>query len=292
VQNLGREDNPGVYNVKLGFLSNALRRIGADLVVIDEVREPESFAELADAVGLYPERFLADPPEENRRIQIGILTRLEVVERGQWYDFPAMLPGSQQLNRLKFRRPIPWIQVRLGNGNELFVAAVHLKSQRAEVESIPETETLRKRIVLGQALSGTGRILEGAGLRCLLDEVMEQRKADYYAVMGDFNDRPDSETVRLILGGDTEEPVKGTTCQLFPVSGWIPEKRRFSYKDRMKQELLDHILVSRDLCFGLSRAGVENQLIEGEKRRSSEMEGYPRSDHAPVWAIFELPSPA
>ncbi len=295
--NLGRQDNPGTeaYRAKLGFLAEVLRRIAPDVAVVQEVREPESLEELAHVWG-WPVPFIADAPEEHRRIRVGILSRLPVIDNGQWHDFPAVLPDrSSEVMSLVFRRPVPWVRVELPNRETLLVVGVHLKSRRADLEMVSEDESVRRRTVLGQALSAVGRIREAAGLRCLLDREIEQGTADHYTVMGDFNDGPDSDAAKLVMGidaaGSDEEKAEGG-CELFPVARLIPRERAFSYVGWRKRELLDHILVSRNLSLGLRSAGAENQLLESfVRQRAREMPvGYPCSDHAPVWAAFDLPT--
>ncbi len=297
VHNLGRADNSDdrTYRAKLDYLADVLGRLDADVAVIDEVREPESFDELADRVGTYPYRFLGDAPPVNRKIQTGILSKLSILEQGQWHEFPAALPGPEgETMRLAFRRAMPWSRLELANGETLFVVAVHLKSRRAAAEEIPETEPPRRRRLLGRALSNLIRIAEGAGLRCLLDEAMDRKTADHYAVLGDFNDAPNSTALSLAMGLEDEEGselVQSEERRLFQALWRVPLDRAFSYVGRGQRHLFDHILVSQRLSLGPLAAGVESQLLEAERRQHSDHpEGYPRSDHAPVWATFELPA--
>jgi len=299
VHNLGRADNSDdrTYRAKIDYLTDVLRRIDPDVAVIDEVREPESFDELADRLGTYPYRFLGDAPPVNRKIQTGILSRLPILEQGQWREFPAALPGPEgDTMRLAFRRAMPWLRLELPNGETILVVAVHLKSRRAATEEIPETEPPRRRRLLGRALSNLIRIAEAAGLRCLLDEAMDRRTADHYAVLGDFNDAPNSTAVSLVMGLEDEEGselVQSEERRLFQALWRVSMDRAFSYVGRGQRHLFDHIMVSQRLSLGLVAAGVESQLLEAERRqRSGHPEGYPRSDHAPVWATFELPAPS
>lgn len=297
VHNLGRGDNSGegVYDSKLGFLTDVLRRVDADLVIIDEVRESESFEELADRLG-YAGRCLADAPVDTRRIQTGILTRLPVLEAGQWREFEAAAPGHPgELLGLRFRRPLPFVRVELGNGEDLLAVAVHLKSRRADIELVPESEPMRKRRVLGRALSGVTRLLEAAGLRCLLDATVARNAACHYAVLGDFNSPPGSMTASLVSGIEDEDggPLgESEERRLHPVSARIPPGQAWSYARRGQRSLLDHILVSQRLSLCLTAVGVENQLLAGATREYGEGGGYPRSDHAPLWAEFSLPAAA
>lgn len=296
VHNLGRADNVDdrTYRAKVEYLRDVLRRLDPDVAVIDEVREPESFDELADRLGTFPYRFLGDAPPVNRKIQTGILSRLPILEQGQWREFPAVLPGPEvEPMRLGFRRAMPWSRLELPNGETILIVAVHLKSRRAADEEIPETEPPRRRRLLGRSLSNLIRIVEAAGLRCLLDEAMDRRTADHYAVLGDFNDTPNSIAVSLVMGLEDEEGselVLSEERRLFQALWRVQTDRAFSYVGRGQRHLFDHILVSQRLSFGLVVAGVESQLLEAERRqRGGHPEGYPRSDHAPVWATFELP---
>jgi endonuclease/exonuclease/phosphatase family metal-dependent hydrolase len=297
VHNLGRADNSDdrTYRTKIDYLFDVLTRLAPDVAVIDEVREPESFDELADLLGAYPYRFLGDAPPVNRRIQIGILSRFPILEQGQWREFPVVRPGPEPgTMRLAFRRAMPWSRLELPNGETLLAVAVHLKSRRAAAEEIPETESPRRRRLLGRSLSNLIRIAEAAGLRCLLDEAMDRKTADHYVVLGDFNDAPGSTAVSLIMGLEDEEGselAQSEERRLFQALWRVPLERAFSYVGRGQRHLFDHILVSQRLSLGQVAAGVESQLLEAERRQHSDHpEGYPRSDHAPVWATFELPA--
>jgi endonuclease/exonuclease/phosphatase family metal-dependent hydrolase len=294
VHNLGRADNQNssTYESKLDYLCRVLERVNPDCAVIDEVREPESFDELADRLGTFTHRVLADAPDRTRRIQVGLLSRPPVLDTGQWLDFPAVLPGETRETRLQFRRALPWARVELPNRETLFVAAVHLKSRRAAAEETPEEWPMRSRRVTGRSLANLIRIAEAAGLRLRLDEVMDHKTADHYAVLGDFNDTLHSTTVSLVSGLEDEEGselVQSEERRLFPIVLPVPPERAFSYVGRGQRHLFDHILVSQDLSLGLVRAGVESQLLEAERRSHTDhATGYPRSDHAPVWAEFRL----
>jgi endonuclease/exonuclease/phosphatase family metal-dependent hydrolase len=297
VQNLGRADNPGdgVYQSKLEYLASVLSHVDADVVVINEVREPESFDDLADLLPSYSRRFIADPPPgDTRRIQTGVLCRLPVLATGQWREYPAVLPGrSGEVVGQQFRRPVLWIRVELPNGDDLQLAAVHLKSRRAEIEAVPEAEPMRRRQVLGRARSAAGRMLEAAGLRCLLDDAVQSAAATHYAVLGDFNAAPHSVTLGLVAGLEDEDCsslIESESRRLYPVTLRIPVEQAVSYVSLGRRQLFDHILVSQRLSLGLVAAGAEHQLLAVTVRRSPERQpGYPRSDHAPVWAEFRLP---
>ena len=294
LNNLGRADvpDPGHYSAKLAYLAEVLRRINADVIVVNEVREAESFEELAGLLGGYSTRFLGDAPADRRSVRTGILARFENSAQGQWHDYPAVLPGRPELVKLRFSRPVPWLRLEMGGAGRVFVAGVHLKSWRAANEDMPEGETLRRRSLLGRSLASAVRSAEAAGLRCLLDGIMDTGLADHYAVMGDFNDRLDSNAVVFVCGLEDEDAGElklNEVRRLYPAGWWAGEGRRFSYVRHGRRELFDHILVSRGLSLGLVAAGAESQLLEPvHARRYDEGGQYGRSDHAPAWAEFRM----
>ncbi|MBM3314890.1 hypothetical protein FJY71_03490 [candidate division WOR-3 bacterium] len=296
LNNLGREDNPdeALFAAKFDYLCAVLRALDADVVALNEVREPEEMERLVEAVGSYPACVLGDAPQDRRHIQTAMLSRLPVTGQGQWYDYAAVLPGRPgELTKLRFSRPVPWARLELPNGERLFAAAVHLKSWRAGSEELPAGEPARRRLILGRGMSIATRNSEAAGLRCLLDEVMDTGMAEHYAVLGDFNDRLDSTTVGLVSGLDTEdagELALNEGRRLYPAGWWIPERHRFSYVRHGRRELFDHVMFSRGLSLRLVQARAESQLLEPvHARRVEPAGGFPRSDHAPVWVEFQLP---
>lgn len=282
VQNLGQEDwpVPARYEEKLGGLALVLRGLDPDLAAVQEIREPESFHELGRRSGLAGSGFLADPPVGRRHIQTGLLTRLPVLDRGQLLDFPAAVPGQAgRLNRLEFRRPVPWLLVRLPNGERLFAVAVHLKSHRPEYEALPPGLDSDRREPLARALAESSRILEAAGVAGLVSDAMNGRWAEHYTVIGDFNDPAGSTVLELVTAGAGDEDGPGCGERLCLVRPCGDEP--VSYVGRAGGELIDHILVSQRLFGRLERAGVEHQLF-------GDWPGAALSDHVPVWADFRL----
>lgn len=283
--NLGRGefDNAETYSEKLHLLANVLTGIDADLVVVNEIREEKALKDLADVCGIYPNQILGGSRTDARELHTGILTRLSIVATGEWVEYPGIVPGHPGVvEQLLFSRPVPWVKVRLADNTILFVAGVHLKSRRAETEAVPASWLGRQREVLGQSLAAATRALEAGGLRSLLDEEMIRRTADYYAILGDFNDLTDSSTVKLVCGlraGDCE-PEGETDCRLFPAASKM-SLGAYSYAGTEGPEMIDQILVSAKLCRCLTRAGAESSLLEQGRPFSG-------SDHAPVWAEFAL----
>ena len=74
--------------------------------------------------------------------------------------------------------------------------------------------------------------------------------------------------------------LDGETFNCFKLRSMVPNA----------QEQLDHILVSTGLQARLRSAGIEAHLLDetSHSSGSGRPTGYPRSDHAPVWAIFEM----
>jgi hypothetical protein len=71
---------------------------------------------------------------------------------------------------------------------------------------------------------------------------------------------------------------------LIPLDRTVPETRRYSVVHGGRKQMLDHVLVSREL-FGLYRhVEVHNEDLADELTDSG-----PESHHAPLVAVFELP---
>jgi predicted extracellular nuclease len=217
-----------------------------------------------------------------------------VLESGQWHEYPAVLPGrSGEIVTQRFRRPLPWLRLALPDGGDLLLVAVHMKSRRAETEALPESESPRRRQVLGRALSAASRMLEAAGLRCLLDEACSSHKAAHYAVLGDFNAAPASVTMGLVAGLEDEDGSSLEASEerrLLSVVSRLPVEAQVSYVSQGRRQLFDNILVSQRLSLGVVAVGIESQLLLASRRTGADwQQGYPRSDHAPVWAEFRVP---
>ena len=127
----------------------------------------------------------------------------------------------------------------------------------------------------------------------LLDGRGDQRAV---IVLGDLNDEPQAATTQMLLGPPGSEihtpgfdrPDHGDLCRLWNLAPLIPEARRFTRIFRGRPELIDHILVSRDLVQPLPDVDTGDVQPPSITEIPTARRDDPGSDHAPVIARFDL----
>jgi endonuclease/exonuclease/phosphatase family metal-dependent hydrolase len=106
---------------------------------------------------------------------------------------------------------------------------------------------------------------------------------------GDLNDGPDAVTTTLLGGPDDANvgrPDKGDPVRLYNLASLLPAGRAYSRIYQGRGELIDHILVSRDLRLRLASVDslvddIGSITAAVEPRRPATV-----PDHAPVVARF------
>ncbi|MFF4879657.1 MULTISPECIES: endonuclease/exonuclease/phosphatase family protein [unclassified Micromonospora] len=102
-------------------------------------------------------------------------------------------------------------------------------------------------------------------------------------VCGDLNDGPDAVTTTLLAGpddGDIDRPDKGDPVRLYNLAPLLPPGRAYSRIYQGRGELIDHILVSRDLRLRL--ASVDSLVDDiGSITASTEPDAPPPSPTTP-----------
>jgi endonuclease/exonuclease/phosphatase family metal-dependent hydrolase len=106
---------------------------------------------------------------------------------------------------------------------------------------------------------------------------------------GDLNDSPDAVTTALLTGPDDANPSrpdKGDPVRLYNLAGLLPAGRAYSRIYQGHGELIDHILVSRDLR--LRVANIDSLVDDIGSITASVDARRPATvpDHAPVVARF------
>jgi endonuclease/exonuclease/phosphatase family metal-dependent hydrolase len=155
----------------------------------------------------------------------------------------------------------------------------------------PKDEDERAR---GSGYALLRRAAEAVAVRVQLDKVMTAATANGEpgvptVLCGDFNDGPDAVTTTVLSGPDdanVNRPDKGDPVRLYNLASLLPPGRAYSRIYEGHGELIDHILVSRDLRL---RVGSVDSLVDDigsitasvETRRPATV-----PDHAPVIARF------
>lgn len=249
-----------------------------------------------------------EPYEERNLV---VLSRFEVVDHAQHrHDYaqppyyrtvtdkdPDDEPDEEQVRdeteAVSWERPILRARIRVG-GKTLDVINVHLKSKIPT--DIPEQkeDAYTWKTASGWAegffISSVKRVGQALETRMLVDEIFDGDERALIVACGDFNADTDDVPVQAIRGDVESHGNAGLAPRvLVPTEKTIPEPSRYSLLYQGKGEMIDHLLVSREMLQYHRGSEIHNEMLHDESLGFATDEKYPESDHAPVVAEFELP---
>jgi predicted extracellular nuclease len=215
------------------------------------------------------------------------------------YKTVTSAPPDLVAKKVEWERPIFHVTIDLGNGKVLHLIVVHLKSK------IPTNITGQKinnytwksaaACAEGQFISAMKRVAQACNVRMLIDKIFDDAKNNnkpvpLIAVCGDFNSDIDDVPVVAIRGQVEETGNPALSLQvMIPCELSVPEDSRYSLLNLGKGEMLDHIIVSRELFQYYRHTEVHNEILPDESGAFRTDVKFPESDHAPVVAEFLLP---
>ncbi|MEZ6196253.1 MAG: endonuclease/exonuclease/phosphatase family protein [Planctomycetota bacterium] len=221
-------------------MARFLDEIEADVVGVQEVENRR----ILERLNSYLERPFAyvELIEGNdfRGIDVGILSRVPIERAASHRQMP--LEGDQ-----RYSRDFPFFRLRPTDRDALQVGVVHLKSKRGDKKT-----------------SDAWRHAEAMGVATVVKRQLELEPKTPCLVMGDFNDRRDSEPLAPIFG-----VLEDLTAKL------VPESDRFSFVHRGEPEQIDFILTAN---------------LRATRARILHRPDNP-SDHHPVIVDFDLGAP-
>ena len=260
-------------HVKELAIENTGRVIGAlnaDVTCIIEAEDRPSLKEFNKTVLPKSKRFdhvMAVPGNDPRGINVAILVR----EPLKITDMVSHVDDKDSVGEV-FSRDCAEYTIQMGEkGPKLLVMVNHFK---AKDQNAASSDQKRKR--------------QADRVR----EIYEQRKKgfDYIAIMGDFNDTPDSAPLRhLIQDGSDLLDVMSQSVRNFD-NGGFPG----TYQECTAGNKIDYILMSPKLAEKFTAGGVERHGIwagkNGKKFEHFQMNSSidAASDHAGLWADFDL----
>ena len=94
----------------------------------------------------------------------------------------------------------------------------------------------------------------------------------------------------LAIRGNVEDTGNADLAArvLVPIENTIPEPARYTLYHQGKGQMLDHMLVTRNLLAAYRGSEIHNEILHDESLAFATDRQYPESDHAPVVATFEL----
>lgn len=246
--------------------AKVIREIDADVLCVNEVETRNVLRHFdSDRLGgMYPHDLLIDTPNDPRGIDVGLWSkhRLGRIRSNVFERTPEGAP--------LFSRDCLEVEV-LTPAGPVHVLLNHFKSKHG---------------------GGDGRRrAQAEGVRRILETRYDLAR-DMIAVLGDLNDAPQSWPLEPL----TRDPRLADV--LHQRQGPGPSDR-WTYVYRGRRSQIDYILVSRRLADRLVASGVERRGMPPESLEGGEVAPFPGvedwrsagSDHAAVWADFDLPAP-
>jgi endonuclease/exonuclease/phosphatase family metal-dependent hydrolase len=274
----GRGDWIGWIELKTGPVdeiatrntAQVIRDVGADVVGVIEVDNRTALQrfneQVLKTVGAVPYgHVMVIDGNDDRGIDVGLLTKLPIgTMRSHVDDF---LDGTRI-----FSRDCPEYEILLPGGQTLLLLVNHLKSKGFGAQKDSDAKRRRQ----AQRVRDIYNARRQTGLALV-------------AVIGDFNDTPDSEPLAPLLsqGSDLRDVSVHPSFQ--------SDGRPGTFGNGTKSEKIDYILLSPELFARVSKAAVFRKGVWGGKNGDL-WEHYPNmtkavhaaSDHAALWVDIDV----
>jgi endonuclease/exonuclease/phosphatase family metal-dependent hydrolase len=202
------------------------------------------------------------------------------------------LPPDTDAAAVGIERPILHVTVDAGTA-VLHVINVHLKSKIPTDIPGQKVDNFTWRTAdawaEGSFLSSMKRMSQALEVRRLVDRILDADPDARIVVAGDFNATPDEVPV-LAIRGAVEDTGNGDLAGrvLVPIENTVPEPARYSLFHQGRPQLLDHVLVTRNLLAHYRGSEIHNEVLHDESAAFADDRKFPESDHAPVVATFEF----
>ncbi|MGW2997518.1 endonuclease/exonuclease/phosphatase family protein [Streptomyces sp. NPDC001193] len=133
------------------------------------------------------------------------------------------------------------------------------------------------------------RMSQAVEVRRLVDLILHDDPDARIIVTGDFNAEPDEVPV-LAICGNVEDTNNGELAPkvLVPIERTIPSDARYTLFHHGRGQMLDHMLVTRNLLAHYRGSEIHNELLHDDSLAYATDDKFPESDHAPVVATFEF----
>jgi endonuclease/exonuclease/phosphatase family metal-dependent hydrolase len=299
---------------RIALMRPQIVRLHADIACFQEVNGQErpgqprallALAGLLAGTNLDGASVVSTKPDDdavyNER-NIVVVTHLPVIAHQQLRNQLVHVPRYQRLTAIPadagpvevgMERPILHVQLQLPDGQPLHVINVHLKSKIPT--PIPgqmiDTYTWRAADAWAEGvfLSSMKRMAQALEVRRLIDQILDTDASARIVVAGDFNATPDEVPV-LAIRGNVEDTGNGdlATRVLVPIENTIPASSRYSLLHQGRGDMLDHMLITRNLLAHYRSSEIHNEILHDESVAFGTDRKYPESDHAPVVATFDF----
>ena len=299
---------------RITLMRPQIQRLRADIACFQEVHGQErpgqpraliALRQLLAGTNLEGANLVSTKPKDdgvyNER-NIVVASHLPVLSRQQLRNELVAAPTYRRLTadpadqfpiEIGVERPILHVTLDLG-GHPLHVINVHLKSKIPS--DIPggmiDAYTWRTADAWaeGSFISSMKRMAQALEVRRLVDQILDADPEARIVVAGDFNATPDEVPV-LAIRGQVEDTGNGALAGrvLVPIEQTVPQSSRYTLFHQGRGEMLDHMLVTRNLLAFYRGSEIHNELLHDESQSFATDTKFPESDHAPMVATFNLP---
>jgi endonuclease/exonuclease/phosphatase family metal-dependent hydrolase len=304
---------------RIALMRPQIIRLRADIACFQEVHGQErasqsrallALAELLTGTNLAGATLVSTKPDGDAVYDVRnlvVATHLPVLTHTQLRNTLVDKPTYRRLTAVPadpapvevgVERPILHVELDLaavaGPGvGRLHVVNVHLKSKIPTDIPGQKLDSFTWRTADAWAegffISSMKRMSQALEVRRLVDQILDDDPHARIIVAGDFNADPDDVPV-LAIRGDVEDTGNGDLAArvLAPVEQTIPAPARYTLFHHGRGQMLDHMLITRNLLAHYRGSEVHNELLHDESVAFGTDRKYPESDHAPVVATFHF----
>jgi predicted extracellular nuclease len=304
--------NPSL-DQRIALMRPQLNRLNADILCLQEVNGQETDDEPRRLLALekliqgtqYQNYFsistkTADGYQVYDERNLVILTKYEIESSQQYrndliespmYRKVMASPTETEAKDVDWERPMLVAKVKLP-GNKIFhVINLHLKSKIPSNIAGQKINNYTWKSPGGWAegyfLSSMKRVGQALEARILIDQILDTDPDAFISVCGDFNADADSVPVKAIIGPIEETGNSELAGRvLHACESGIPDSKRYSLFHHGKGEMIDHLLVSRNLLQFYQGTEIHNEMLHDESLSFADDKKFPESDHAPIVAEF------
>ncbi|MFF9060209.1 endonuclease/exonuclease/phosphatase family protein [Streptomyces sp. NPDC014882] len=304
---------------RITLMKPQIRRLRADIACFQEVHGQErpgqprallALKELLAGTNLDGASLTSTKPEDDAvfdQRNLVIATHLPVLKHQQlknelvaeprYQRLTAVPPDSEPVS-IGIERPVLHAQIDVDHaapGRLLHVITVHLKSKIPTpvpgqvVDAQKGVWRTADAWAEGSFLSSMKRMSQALEVRRLVDQILDADPDAYVVVAGDFNAEP-AEVPVLAICGNIEDTNNGdlATRVLVPIEHTIPGGARYTLFHHGRGQMLDHMLVTRNLLAHYRGSEIHNEVLHDDSLAFATDDKYPESDHAPVVATFDF----
>jgi len=237
-------------------LAGAIKYMEADVVAFSEIENEHVLkAMISEFLPDEGYQFIAaSNSNSGRGINLGIVSRKPILSVTSHRFGLLTIPSSTRV--WSFARDLWQVKLRINDDHVLNLFIVHFKSRRDSS---------------GDPNSGKWRLAEAMEARRIVEQVAKAHPKEWYAIVGDFNDTPDNPPIKHLL--DEEAGL------LVDVHASLKPKDRITYLHEPYRSTIDYIMTCPRLAKRLKPGSAEVMTSYSMMRGS---------DHAPIWATFDV----